>query len=58
MRSDTVAVSLSFCFSRSVMTLCKNVIMRLRCVFGVALHFSLPARLCAILNFSPLSDVV
>ena len=40
------------------MTLCRNAIMRLRWVFSVALHFSLPARLCAILNFSPVSDVV
>jgi len=32
--------------------------MRLRCVLGVALHFSLPARLWAILNLSPVSEVV
>lgn len=40
------------------MTLRKKVIIRLRWVLGVALHFSLPARLCAILNFSPVIDVV
>jgi hypothetical protein len=38
------------------MTLSKNVIMRFRCVFGVALHFSLPARSCALLNLSPVIE--
>jgi hypothetical protein len=47
-----VAVSAS-CSSRSAITSRRNRIMRLRCVFGVALHFSLSARLCAILNFRP-----
>lgn len=32
--------------------------MRLRCVASVALHFPALARLWAILNFSPVSDVV
>jgi hypothetical protein len=47
-----------FCFSRSAITPCKNLIIRFRCVLGVALHLLLPARLCAILNFSPVSEVV
>jgi len=34
------------------------MIIRFRCICGVALHFSLPARLCAILNLRPVSDVV
>ena len=43
--------------SRSAIISCRNLIIRFRCVFGVALHLSEPARLCAILNFSPVIDV-
>src|SRR5688500_10436988 len=45
-------------FSNSLITSCKNLIIRLRCVLSVTLHLSLSALLCAILNLSPVKAVV
>jgi uncharacterized protein YjbI with pentapeptide repeats len=54
----SAALSSASPFSRSSITSRRNRIMRLRCVFGVVLHFPLSLRRCAILNLSPASDVV
>ena len=57
-RAPVTAPSRSLCFSRSARTLRRNVIIRLRWVRGVALHFPVAARLCATLNLRPVRDVV
>jgi hypothetical protein len=52
------AASSAACRFRSSTTSSRKRIMRLRCVFGVALHFSVSARWWAILNLRPDSEVV
>src|SRR6266550_2268751 len=45
------------CSSSSITSL-RNLIIRFRCVIGVALQAPVSARLCATLNLRPVNDVV